>query len=117
LRLEAGLIPLTGIRALLDLKHFNFFENLETVPPFDQKDNVAGLQDAAFEIHLASVVEIDAKLPLANEYDLVRVQHFPGNRIVQVRRYDFPGGVMHGAKLHRRIVIGEEMNARLVKAA
>src|SRR5437899_953802 len=98
---KPGLVLISNIGALLDLDHLDLLEDLKTMATFDQKNNVAGSENSAFEIVAIVIVEIDAHTPRFQDQDLLCVVNLPPYWIVKVRFDDLAGRMTHVGELLR----------------
>jgi hypothetical protein len=107
---------LADIRPLLDFDHFNFFEDFEAMAAGDKKDSIARFEDAAFEVLLLIGVEIDAEFTGFDEQNFLGIGDLAGNGVVDVRRDEFAGGVVHVSELLGELVRGKEVDTRIIEA-
>src|SRR5262249_7038081 len=79
------LIQVSGIRALLDLKHLDFFEYFEPVSSSDEQNDVSGFQFAALQVILSLIEKIYSQPPALNEKCLLGVGDIARNQVVEMR--------------------------------
>jgi len=82
-----------------------------------EENDVPTLQNAALDVALVVVVEINAQASALDEQDLLRELNVSAYRIVDVRVDDLAGGVPHVRELLRQVVGGEKVNSRLIEVA
>jgi len=87
------------------------FEHFKAVAPVGEEDHVAGGDDAAFQIVLVIIVEIDSDLARFDEQDFFGELHLAGHGIVNVGGDDVARWPIHVGQLLGEVVGGEELDA------
>ncbi len=109
--LETGFVVLTGVGALLHLDHLSGFKHLKAMAAVGEEDHVTGFEDAAFEVGLVVVVEVDPHTAGFDEQHLLGVLHLARYGVVDVGRDDVALGAVHVAELLGEVAGGEELDA------
>jgi hypothetical protein len=97
--LEASLVLVAGVWALLHLDHLGGFEHLEAMAAVGEQDYVACFEDAAFEIRLVVVVEVNPNAAGLYEQHFLGVLNLARHRAVDVGGDHVTAGAAHVAQL------------------
>ena len=96
---EAGLVLISCVGALLHLDHLDFFKHLESMTAGGQKNHVTPLENAAPDVIAVVVVKIHAQAPALDEQHFLCELNAAIHRIVNVRLDHLPRRMAHVRQL------------------